>query len=118
MFGKQELISFRGRTKILRAKMPVVPVILFFTWYVMFMAKIHPSSALDKCIANSNCRNLWRKVSVSPKTHIHQLVVSEVLVLVNTSTRTVIVEEKVNVADLKNVPQLAVLNVLKILTVN
>ncbi len=38
--------------------------------------------------------------------------------LVNTATRTVIAEEKVNAADLRNVPQLAVLNVLQILTVN
>ena len=35
-----------------------VPVIFLFIWYVMFMTKIHPSSALDKCVANSNCRNL------------------------------------------------------------
>ncbi len=45
------------------------------------------------------------------------MVVSEVLVLVNTATRTVIAEEKVNAADLRNVPQFAVLNVLQILAV-
>ena len=46
-----------------------VPVVLLFTWCVMFTGEIQPSSALDKCLANANCRNVQgRKVCCAKST--------------------------------------------------
>ena len=59
----------------------------------------------------------WATKFVAPNPRQFKMVASGVLVLVNPVLRTVIAEVKVNVVNIKDVPRLAVMHVIQILTV-